>query len=189
MKQLRKLLGSRVVPFCTSAAEALPPAAAASPSHAKALGFLGAIPFIGLSSPVVDQFPVISSLTGIPESDFAKLQVSYGATILSFLGGVHWGLAMTTLTPLKFTAERYIWSVCPCLAAFPTMILPVQQAAAIQAALIGLVYMTDRSWAKRGGLPLWYMKTLRGPLSLVAGTSLVLTAISTTGGTGASGEE
>jgi hypothetical protein len=55
MKQLRKLLGSRVVPFCTSAAEALPPAAAASPSHAKALGFLGAIPFIGLSSPVVDQ--------------------------------------------------------------------------------------------------------------------------------------
>lgn len=172
---------------------------------------------------------MISSLTGIPESDFAKLQVSYGATILSFLGGVHWGtcssiprvappawlcrrrpslpaginahvtrpyvlccavgLAMTTLTPLKFTAERYIWSVCPCLAAFPTMILPVQQAAAIQAALIGLVYMTDRSWAKRGGLPLWYMKTLRGPLSLVAGTSLVLTAISTTGGTGASGEE
>lgn len=115
-------------------------------------------------------------------TDFGKLQVSYGATILSFLGGVHWGLAMTTLTPLKFTAERYIWSVCPCLAAFPTMILPVQQAAAIQAALVGLVYMTDRSWAGRGGLPGWYMR-LRGPLSLVAGTSLALTAIGTTGGT------
>ncbi len=54
LKQLRKLLGSRVVPFSTSA-EALPPATPASPSHAKALGFLGAIPFIALSPPVVDQ--------------------------------------------------------------------------------------------------------------------------------------
>lgn len=221
IKQLRKLLGSRIPPGLPFSSEALPratPSTTASPSHAKVLGFLGAIPFIALSTPVVDQvgpitvhcpnvhtvpshspnrstipltaqFPVISSLTGIPEGDFGKLQVSYGATILSFLGGVHWGLAMTTLTPLKFTAERYIWSVCPCLAAFPTMILPVQQAAAIQAALIGLVYMTDRSWAKRGGLPLWYMKTLRGPLSLVAGTSLILTAMGTTGGTGASGEK
>lgn len=25
------------------------------------------------------------------------LQVGYGATILSFLGGVHWGLAMTNV--------------------------------------------------------------------------------------------
>ena len=125
------------------------------------------------------QFPVISSLTGIPEEDLGKLQVSYGATILSFLGGVHWGLAMTTLTPLKFTAERYMWSVCPCLAAFPTLILPVQQAAGIQTALIGLVYLTDRNWAKRGGLPPWYMKTLRGPLSLIAGSSLLLTAVAT----------
>lgn len=182
IKQLRKLLGSRIPSGLPFSSEATSPGTTASPSHAKALGFLGAIPFIALSTPIVDQFPVISSLTGIPLTDFGKLQVSYGATILSFLGGVHWGLAMTTLTPLKFTAERYIWSVCPCLAAFPTMILPVQQAAAIQAALVGLVYMTDRSWAGRGGLPGWYMR-LRGPLSLVAGTSLALTAIGTTGGT------
>jgi len=155
------------------------PASSSSPSHAQVLGYLGAIPFIALSTPVTQKFPVISSVTGIPEHDLGKLQISYGATILSFLGGVHWGLAMTTLTPMKYTAERYIWSVCPCLAAFPTMILPVQQAAGIQAALLGLVYMTDRSWAKRGGLPSWYMKYLRGPLSLLAGSGLLFTAVTT----------
>lgn len=85
---------------------------------------------------------------------------------------------MTTLTPMKYTAERYLWSVCPCLLAFPTTILPLPQAAAIQAALVGVVYMTDRSWSKRGGLPPWYMKTLRGPLSFLAGSGLLLTALS-----------
>ena len=146
------------------------------PPHAKALGYLGALPFWLFSTPVVEQFPFLEVMTGLSLSDFATLQVAYGATILSFLGGVHWGLSMTTLTPIKYTAERYLWSVMPCLAAFPTLIMPTQHGAGIQAALIGLVYATDRSWAKRGGLPPWYMK-LRGPLSTLAASGLGMTAL------------
>ena len=188
----------------SSKASSTTSASAASPPAAKWLGYLGALPFVAFSTPVVERFPVISSALDVPRSDLGKLQVGYGAAILSFLGGVHWGLAMTTLTPMRHTAERYLWSVCPSLLAFPTTALPVEHAAGIQAALISLVYLVrvalawrragtprlhahslrcvtlvlqvDRSWAKRGGLPPWYMKTLRGPLSLIAATGLVATA-------------
>lgn len=146
------------------------------PPHAKALGYLGAVPFWLFSTPVVQQFPVLEVITGLSASDFGTLQVAYGATILSFLGGVHWGLSMTTLTPLQYTAERYMWSVMPCLAAFPTLAMPTAQGAGIQAALLALVYATDRSWATRGALPPWYM-SLRAPLSTLAASGLCMTAV------------
>ncbi len=146
------------------------------PAQAKSLGLLGVLPFWMLSPPVVSHLPIIQAALGISASDCATLQLSYGATILSFLGGVHWGLAMTSLTPLKATGERYIWSVVPCLAGFPTLVIPSEQAAAVQAALLGVVYVADRSWARRGGLPPWYM-TLRGPLTVLAASGLAMTAV------------
>ena len=63
------------------------------------------------------------------------LQVGYGATILSFLGGVHWGLAMTNVggtLAAQMGEQRYLWSVLPCLMAWPTVAMPVPQAAGIQ---------------------------------------------------------
>lgn len=45
----------------------------------------------------------------------------------------------------------------------------------LQAALLGVVYAVDRSWAKRGLLPPWYMK-LRTPLTLLAASGLAMTA-------------
>ena len=148
-------------------------AAAAIPSQAKGLGFLGALPFWVFSPAVANSIPMLDAIVRL--EDCGMLQVSYGATILSFLGGVHWGLAMTTLTPMSYTSSRYLWSVVPCLAAFPTLVMPIQEAAGIQAALLGFVYMTDRSWAKRGGLPPWYMK-LRTPLTVLAASGLTMTA-------------
>lgn len=62
-------------------------------------------------------------------------QIGYGATILSFLGGVHWGLAMTNVggqLGTRMVDQRYMWSVLPCLMAWPTIAMPVPQAAAIQ---------------------------------------------------------
>jgi len=52
------------------------------------LGGLGASPFIGLAA-------ASSLLAGAPRSLVAYALVGYGATILSFLGGVHWGLAIS----------------------------------------------------------------------------------------------
>lgn len=145
------------------------------PSAARFLGFAGSIPFWVLSSPVAGE---ISGF--LPETVMATtLQVAYGATIISFLGGVHWGLAMTNVggpLGIKLMEQRYLWSVTPCLMAWPTMALPAPQAAGIQAALLGVVYMVDRSWEKRGLLPSWYMR-MRLPLTVLAAAGLTGTAV------------
>lgn len=75
----------------------------------------------------------------------------------------------------KLAGERYLWSVLPCLMAWPTVGMPVSEAAGIQAALLGVVYVVDRAWAKRGLLPAWYMQ-LRVPLTVLAVGACVMTA-------------
>ena len=177
-------------PFRQAAAEAAPaptPSGSASglasvPALIKALGFGGALPFWIFSPPVASHLPLHLLGDGVAEKAGA-LQVSYGATIISFLGGVHWGLAMTSLTPLKLTGQRYIWSVIPCLAVWPTLVLPQEHAAALQAALLGFVYIVDRGWLKRGGLPPWYM-ALRLPLTVLAAAGLSMTAVAGGGAVG-----
>lgn len=44
-----------------------------------------------------------------------------------------------------------------------------------QAVLLAAVYFVDRSWAKRGLLPPWYMK-MRLPLTVLAASGLAMTA-------------
>lgn len=51
----------------------------------------GVIPFIALSPPVAASLPLIPSEL---LQNAALLQVAYGASIASFLGGIHWAMAM-----------------------------------------------------------------------------------------------
>lgn len=145
------------------------------PMLVKVLGFGGALPFWACSPTVAASLPFLNALDPAIISHAGVLQIGYGATIISFLGGVHWGLAMTSLTPLKMTGQRYMWSVLPCLMAWPTVAMPLPQAASIQAALLGVLYMVDRGWAGRGGLPPWYM-SLRLPLTVLAAGGLAVTS-------------
>ncbi len=88
------------------------------PLSAAWLGGLGALPFISLAG-------AMPFLAGGPRSLAADALVAYGATILSFLGGIHWGLAIGTQTigtqggagRPKLPA-RLILSVIPSLAAW-----------------------------------------------------------------------
>lgn len=64
---------------------------AAVPHVAKILGFAGAIPFLALTPQLVHSIPLL------PDAWVANaglLQVAYGASIASFLGGIHWAMAM-----------------------------------------------------------------------------------------------
>ena len=163
----------------SSAPSSSPPSSpqglAAVPTLIKALGFGGVLPFFAFSPVVAPHLP-LDLLGDAVAHNPGLLQVAYGATIISFLGGVHWGLAMTSLTPLKLTGQRYIWSVLPCLTAWPTVAMPTGQAAGCQAALLGLVYLVDRGWFKRGGLPPWYI-AMRLPLTVLAAAGLAMTAV------------
>lgn len=51
----------------------------------------GAIPFIALSPPVAN---MVAALPPSLASNAALLQVGYGASIASFLGGIHWAMAL-----------------------------------------------------------------------------------------------
>lgn len=75
----------------------------------------------------------------------------------------------------QIETERYIWSVTPALMAWPAATLAPAQGTAVLAAILGIVYVVDRSWASQGMLPLWYIK-LRLPLTLLGMSGLLLTA-------------
>ena len=51
---------------------------------------LGVIPFLALSPPIAASLPLPADLV----QHAALLQVAYGANIASFLGGIHWAMAM-----------------------------------------------------------------------------------------------
>ncbi len=51
----------------------------------------GAIPFLALSPPIAQALPMLPAEL---VANAALLQIGYGATIASFLGGIHWAMAM-----------------------------------------------------------------------------------------------
>jgi hypothetical protein len=75
------------------------------------LGVFGLTPFIG-SAVGMMYFP--SSI-----DQLLYFETVYGCSILSFLGAVHWGLAMTDVS-----SKRFVMSVVPSLIGFSTCLLP-----------------------------------------------------------------
>jgi hypothetical protein len=79
----------------------------AVPPVARVLGFAGIMPFIALAPPVSKHLFWVLPFDVIDNS--AAFQVAYGASIVSFLGAVHWGYAMSSpamASPLLARAAR-----------------------------------------------------------------------------------
>lgn len=95
---------------------------------------------------------------------------AYGAVILSFIGAVHWGLAMRgDRSPLWF-----VWSVVPALYAWQPVVFLDGRLAMLALVPGFLISWSVDSRATRAGLlPVWYMR-LRHMLTL--GASLALAA-------------
>lgn len=98
---------------------------------------------------------------------------AYGAIILSFVGALHWGLAMS----LAELSERqrsawFTWSVVPALIAWPAVLLSPPLAAPLL--VFGFIahYLQDRRLVRQATLPGWYLP-LRLRLSSVAVVCLV----------------
>jgi Protein of unknown function (DUF3429) len=91
------------------------------PRSAGWLGGLGAVPFIGLAG-------AMPFLNGAPRLLVAHALVAYGATILSFLGGVHWGLAIGSQRSEDDgkLGARLTLSVFPSLAGWAALLVALQ---------------------------------------------------------------
>ena len=142
------------------------------PASAAWLGGLGALPFLGLAG-------AAAFLSGPHRLLASQALEAYGAVILSFLGGVHWGLAMGThegQTDSGKLAPRLLLSVVPSLVGWLAVLVGGSPGLAILAAGVAAMLFVDLRATRLGHAPPWYPK-LRIPLSLVVIASLLVGAI------------
>jgi hypothetical protein len=139
---------------------------AALPAPARLLGPAGLIPFLGLAA-----------LAWGGAAWAQPALAAYGATILAFLGAVHWGLALRAPTAEQASAwPRLGLGVLPALLGWVALLLPSGPGLLLLA--LGLVATAAvETLAARGGLlPLPYLR-LRWLLSIVAAACLLLGAL------------
>jgi len=134
------------------------------------LGGLGAVPFIVLALAMVVP-------AGAPRDVLGPVLVAYGAVILSFVGAVHWGLAIApaaTADPAGLRL-RLGGSVVPSLVGWVALLLPTAIALFALAAAFAAMLAIDLGATRLGAAPAWYPK-LRLPLTVAVVASLSLAA-------------
>ena len=135
------------------------------PLTARWLGALGALPFFAcaLASTVLDGGLQVEAMIAL---------TAYGAVILSFLGGIQWGLAIAAGGG-KF--RRLSVSILPALFAWGGLLLPPGTGALVIAAALACVLLVDIKASRNQEAPTWYPK-LRWPLTVAAASALLLGA-------------
>ena len=138
------------------------------PAAAAWLGGAGLLPFLSLA---------VASLVLAGEAArlAAKALLAYGAVILSFLGGIRWGLAIARPADARL-APRLGLSVIPSLLGWASLLLPQATGLALLAAGLAAQLWLDVHDSRAGEAPAWY-PTLRIPLSLGAIAAMVAGAL------------
>lgn len=140
----------------------------ALPASVSWLGHGGLVPFAALA---------LAAWTGGPWADLAQeALLTYGAVILSFVGALHWGLAMALpgLTQRQRTGA-FAWSVVPALVAWPALLVPMQAGAVLLAVGFLAHLLQDRRLAAAAPLPAWYLP-LRLRLTVIASLCVLVGA-------------
>jgi SAM-dependent methyltransferase len=114
------------------------------------LGYGGLLPFVLLAA---------TALAGGAYSALGRhALLTYGAVILSFVGAVNWGVAMT-LPDLGEPRRRqvWLWSVVPALLAWVALLLAPAVAGVLMVAGFVAQYAQDRRLARDAAVPAWYL--------------------------------
>jgi hypothetical protein len=135
----------------------------ALPPWTRTLGYAGLIPFVACAV----------AMLALPEPETRRLVertvLGYGAVILSFLGGVHWGLVLRG-SPGRAPALLAV-GVLPSLVGWVALLLPSETAVAVQVAAFGGFWLYEHRALGPGILPPAYL-ALRRVLTLVVVASL-----------------
>lgn len=143
-----------------------------TPLWAERLGLAGLLPFFGLAAlawfgPAASQAPALLAL------------LAYGATILSFLGGIVWGFAIADTrneADLGRNAPLFILGVLPQLLGWGALLAGGRVGhLAVAAGLVGMLWI-DRRLVAEGRAPGWY-GALRLRLSLLAALAMLAGAV------------
>jgi Protein of unknown function (DUF3429) len=157
------------VPPPSTAAQSSSPSPSPSPSQAPSpaalwLGRAGLLPFVAGAV-------VLWASSGDARVAWATALLAYAALIVSFLGGIHWGLAMRQATP---SARGLAWGVVPSLLAWPMLLLPPAYGLAGLGLALWACYAVDRRAFPAQGIGAWL--GLRLQLTVVASLSCGLAA-------------
>lgn len=132
------------------------------------LAYGGLVPFIALTA---------ANLMDKHRSGVAQhMLLTYGAVILSFVGALHWGFAMTA--PAMSERKRnvcFAWSVVPALLAWIAQSIDPVAGSALLAAGFAVHFLQDWRLVRHAGLPAWYLP-MRFRLTVVAALSLLVTS-------------
>ncbi len=139
------------------------PGAAPTPLALR-LGYAGLVPFVAGALLVwlvrEDAHPYVT-----------LAMAAYGAVIVSFLGGIHWGLALREAVPPPLLLG---WGVVPSLVAWLAVMMPPAAGLVVLGAMLVACYAVDRQLYPLHGAAPWL--TLRFRLSAVASLACFIAA-------------
>ncbi len=144
--------------------------ATAIPVPALVLGMMGVLPFAASSLSLA----IGVSLAPAP----AALALStYGAIILSFMGGAQWGLAVAASSSAPSGLwRRFGTSVIPALVGWSALLAPGRPGLAVLATAFALLAAYDLWSVRQGEAPPWYGR-LRLGLSLAVDACLAMAIV------------
>jgi hypothetical protein len=133
---------------------------------AKILGFAGLIPFVSLTA-----FLLLDSYSAHKEN-IAFCLIAYSATIVSFLGAIHWGFTMQQGAPNR---NLLIWGVVPSLLGWISLLLGSAHGLLLMVLTLWLCFAVDYKIYPKFGLTPWL--SMRFTLTTVASIALTLTLV------------
>lgn len=138
-----------------------------------ALGIAGLSPFILLAATLI-------FFDDISARPMQLALLSYGATILSFLGGTQWVLAAAStehITREKSVFWGFFVSVIPSLVGWASLLVPIDFGYFILVASFAAILWLDVRATQGSLLPEWYLR-LRIALTLIVVPCLVIGGVS-----------
>lgn len=137
---------------------------------ASRLGFLGLVPFVGLAAATQLAPPTYAALA-------SQALLAYGATILSFLGGIYWGgiLARPASTPNE-NLFYLTMGVIPQLLGWVALMSATTFGHLLTAAGLLALLAVDHVAVRARLAPVWFLN-LRWMLSSAAAIAMVVGAL------------
>ena len=133
------------------------------PSVALVWGWMGVVPLAACAIAALALTPETAALA-------SRVAIAYGAIILTFIGGVHWGLAMKDIDA---STQLYTVGIVPSIVALCAVLAP--PVAGIPVLIAGFIALLgyDLWVVRRAFAPRWYAR-LRVPLTLSVVTCLAV---------------
>ncbi|MDZ7824125.1 MAG: DUF3429 domain-containing protein [Ahrensia sp.] len=141
---------------------------------ALSLALFGYVPFLALTLAVGPLNGILAgwaSQFSLPFWFFAHVLTVYGAVILSFLGGIRWGVAMVGHGAQKMRQTELVLSVMPSLLGWAAVFMPRAEALYFLSACFIVQGIWDYRLTQSGRAPRWFKK-LRILLTVLVSATL-----------------